>query len=80
MRELVDIEIRILFSFVLFLSEIQRKARNELEPWLQTLHLSCPTFMGGLYLEPCFGPCLELFKTEALYKSESNKARGISLP
>lgn len=68
------------FFLVGFLSQIQRKARDELEPWLQTLHLSCPTFMGGLYLEPCFGPYLELFKTEALYKSEFHTARGISLP
>lgn len=67
------------FTFLVgFLS--QRKARDELELWLQNLHLSCPTFMGGLYLEPCFGPYLELFKTEALYKSEFNTARGISLP
>lgn len=44
----------------------------------KVFHLRCPTFMGGFYPEPWFGSCLELFKTEALYKS--NKAGGIPLP
>lgn len=39
-----------------------------------------PYIYGWPFSGPCFGPCLELFKTEAVYKSESNKARGISLP
>lgn len=58
MRELVDIEIRILFSFVLFLSEIQRKARNELEPWLQTLHLVALHLWVAFIWSPVLGPVL----------------------
>lgn len=66
------------YYFFFVFTRNTKKGQRWLEPWLQTSHLSCPTFMGGLYLEPWFGLCLELFKREALYKSESNKARGIS--
>lgn len=40
------------------------------------LHPGCRTFMGSFDPESQSGPCFELLKTGALYKSESNKVGG----